>query len=137
MNQNLTMDNTESLEQIAIKNEDLDLLYDIVNFLGVGPDYFRRKYGENSIAYELSQVIAIDCLTLSREAEQTLIDHPEEIKLRYIKYIDYYVPRTKEELEDWLRGYHRKKGIPLPKGFRNRNKQALYAMYFGIRDTGG
>ena len=137
MNQKLTTDNVESLEQKAISEENTSLLEKVMRFLGAGTEYFRKKYGENSPAYELSQVIITDCLIESREAEQILIDHPEETEPKYVKGRDYYIPRTKRELENWLRGYHRKKGIHLPNGFGKRNKEALYGMYFGIRDREG
>jgi len=137
MNQKITTDNIESLEQIAISEEDIILLGEIMRFLGVGTNYFEQKYGENSVALELAQVITADLLVLSREAEQILINHPERTKPRYVKGINYYIPGTKGELSHWLTGYHRQKKLPLPKGFRKRNKQALYALYFGIRDREG
>ena len=137
MKQEITNDNVENLEQKAISNEDLDLLERIMVWRGVNPNYLRTKYGKNSIAHELAQVIITDCLILSREAEQILIDYPEETEPLYVKGIDYYIPRTKRELEGWLRGYHRQKGIHLPNGFGKRNKKALYAMYFGVRDREG
>ena len=137
MNQKITMDSVESLEQKAIFGEDTKLLEKIMRFLGVGTDYFEKKYGENSVAHELSQVIITDSLILSREAEQILTDYPEETETRYVKGRDYYIPKTVEELDNWLIGYHKQKEIPLPKGFRKRNKVAKYAMYFGIRDIEG
>ena len=137
MNQKLTTNNIEPLEQKAISEEDTSLLEQVMRFLGAGTEYFRKKYGENSPAYELSQVIITDCLIESREAEQILIDHPEETEPRYVKGRDYYIPRTRREVENWLLGYHRQRGIQLPKGFRKRSKAAQYAMYFGIRDREG
>ena len=47
----------------------------------------------------------------------------------------FYIPPKKGRkyyLLDWLKKYHKDKGLPLPKGFWKRNTQALLAMYIGI-----